>query len=446
MSHPRTGHAEPGPTSTRRARSRPVRAADPVDGCGRSGGSRRAWPRESPRDRSGAPARPRRGATRAPRWRRRRAGGRSSERQLDRERIHERTNSRALAAAVQRRQCAPGSESCGQIEDPVAREQEGPLVEGLGDLDSVGCSPSHSTMSPGLSASWRSPSRTSSTPLQTNWNPRTFSCAASARAAITWLSAGRGRVMRRSRPASGPRSPAGSRPPGSCTRACGGSVRPRRPDGWREDLRPRQAPHRVRPRGHHRSSGGCAGFDSNAGAGASAISSPAVSLQCRLRSAVVPSSEGGERGLPVRRRTPRRRPARPGRRASRGWRPRPRARPSRIASPAARASCRSGARDRAARRRWRRARAAGTARCAAPWPIVPAQLVVDVDRRAQGTTNRSSSPFRRRRPPGAPPGVGDLGELLDHAVELGGAQPHAAAVERGVGAAGDARSCRAAVN
>ena len=33
--------------------------------------------------------------------------------------------------------------------------------------------------------------------------------------------------------------------------------------------------------------------------------------------------------------------------------------------------------------------------------------------------------------------VGDLGQLLDDAVELAGAEPHAAAVERRVGAAGD---------
>ena len=39
--------------------------------------------------------------------------------------------------------------------------------------------------------------------------------------------------------------------------------------------------------------------------------------------------------------------------------------------------------------------------------------------------------------------VGDLGQALDHGVELGGAQPDAAAVEGRVGAAGDHAACRA---
>ncbi len=52
-------------------------------------------------------------------------------------------------------------------------------------------------------------------------------------------------------------------------------------------------------------------------------------------------------------------------------------------------------------------------------------------------TNRISSPLRPRDPRGGRRGSPGSRELLDHPVELPGSEPYAAAVEGGVGAAGD---------
>ena len=59
-----------------------------------------------------------------------------------------------------------------------------------------------------------------------------------------------------------------------------------------------------------------------------------------------------------------------------------------------------------------------------------------------GTTNSSSSPFPPRVRQVDDEGVGDLRQLLDDPVELRRTEPHTAAVQRRVGAAGDLAGCR----
>ena len=126
------------------------------------------------------------------------------------------------------------------------------------------------------------------------------------------------------------------------------------------------------------------------------------------------------------------RPARPSTR-----RPRPDG-PAGSASPAPRASCPTASGAPSPRRGPRRARGEATAGCAARRRCALVELVVERRRPSAVTTNRTSRPLP---PSGSSRCTTRLsatsGERLDHRVEVGGAEPHAAAVQRGVGPARD---------